>query len=113
MSASTHRSLFGRLLEQVRPYWLHILAITGISLLASPLALLNPLPLKIAVDSVLSDHPLPGFLRLFLPVGAMHSKAALLTVAIGLVVAVALIGQARDFAVSVLSAYTCERMLRG
>jgi ATP-binding cassette subfamily B protein len=112
-SPANHRPLFGRLLEQVRPYWLHILGISLISLLASPLALLSPLPLKIAVDSVLGDHPLPGFLRVILPAVAINSKAAMLAVVIGLVVAVALISQARDFAVSLLSAYTGERMLRG
>jgi ATP-binding cassette subfamily B protein len=106
-------ALFRRLLDQVRPYWLHILGISLISLLASPLALLNPLPLKIAVDSVLADHPLPGFLRALLPASAINSKTAMLAVAIGLVVLVALISQARDFAVSLLSAYTGERMLRG
>src|SRR5260370_11830952 len=112
-SPANHRALFGRLLEQVRPYWLYILGISLISLLASPLALLNPVPLKIAVDSVLGDHPLPRFLRLILPAGAITSKAALLAVVIGLVVAVALIGQAPDFTFSLLSPYTGERMLRG
>ena len=112
-SPANHRALFGRLIEQVRPYWLHILGISLISLLASPLALLNPLPLRIAVDSVLGDHPLPRFLSSILPIGATTSKTALLAVAIGLVVVVALISQARDFTVSLLSAYTGERMLRG
>src|SRR6266481_7462770 len=112
-SPANQRTLFARLIEQVRPYWLHILGISLISLLASPLALLSPVPLKIAVDSVLGDHPLPWFLRLILPASAINSKAALLAVAIGLVLAVALIGQARDFTVSLLSAYTGERMLRG
>jgi len=32
-----------------------------LSLLAPPLALLTPLPLKIAVDNVLGGHPLPHF----------------------------------------------------
>ena len=44
---------YQRLLRQARPYWLHIAGILLLDLLSTPLALLTPLPLKIAVDSVL------------------------------------------------------------
>src|SRR5205085_1925421 len=48
----TDVTLYRRLLRQARPYRLHIVGIFLLSLLQSPLALLTPLPLKIAVDSV-------------------------------------------------------------
>src|SRR2546422_1045743 len=40
----TDFALYRRLLRQAQPYWLHIVSIFLISLLAAPLALLNPLP---------------------------------------------------------------------
>ena len=47
--------LYRRLLLEVRPYYTHIGAILLITLLSPPLALLIPLPLKIAVDSVIGS----------------------------------------------------------
>ena len=51
-----------RLLRQARPYGKHIAALFVLDLLGAPLALLLPLPLKIAIDGVLGPRPLPGFL---------------------------------------------------
>src|SRR6266498_2683524 len=51
--------LYRRLLDETRPYRLHIVGVFVLSLLASPLALLTPVPLKVAVDSVLDSHPVP------------------------------------------------------
>ena len=48
----TTLTLYQRLLRQARPYWLHIAGILLLSLLSTPFALLTPLPLKIAVDSL-------------------------------------------------------------
>jgi ATP-binding cassette, subfamily B, bacterial len=106
-------SLSRRLLGQIRPYWLHLVGICAISLLASPIALLTPLPLKIAVDSVVGDYPLPQFLQMLLPDTWLESKTALLWFAVVLVVLIAFIAQSRDLATSWLSAYTGEKLLRG
>jgi len=57
--------LYRRLLQEARPYWFHLAGLFGLGLLASPVALLTPVPLKIAVDSVLGGHPLPVFLQPF------------------------------------------------
>src|SRR4030095_3564281 len=84
-----------------------------LGLLSAPLALLTPLPLKIVVDSVLGPHPLPHFLDALLPAAITQSKGALLALAAGLIVAVALASQVRDFATSWLSACTGEKLLRG
>src|SRR5688572_23169303 len=54
--------LLHQVLLQMRPYWLHLAGVFLLGLLATPIALLLPLPLKFVVDSVLGDHPLPGFL---------------------------------------------------
>jgi ATP-binding cassette, subfamily B, bacterial len=107
----TDAALFRRLLRQARPYWLHILGILLLSLLATPLALLAPLPLKIAVDSVLGSHPLPGFLDALLPQGIGRSELAILLVAVALLVVVTLLSQLQSLASLVLSTYTGEKLV--
>ena len=53
---------------EARAYWRHIgCAALLLGLLATPLALLTPLPLKIAVDNVLGEEPLPRLPRLLVP----------------------------------------------
>src|SRR2546428_13875195 len=71
-------ALYRRLLRQARPYWLHLAGLFGIGLLASPLALLDPVPLKIVFDSVLGSHPLPVFVRAVLPSAVVGCAAGVL-----------------------------------
>src|SRR5256884_6406683 len=82
-------ALYRRLLRQARPYWLHLAVLFGIGLLASPIALLNPVPLKIVVDSVLGSRPLPAWLAAALPAAATRSPAPLLAGPIRLLIALA------------------------
>src|SRR2546426_3419293 len=81
-------ALYRRLLRQARPYWLHLAALFGIGLLASPLALLDPVPLKIVFDSVLGSHPLPAYVRTVLPSAVVGSPGGVLG-ALGLLLRVA------------------------
>lgn len=95
-------ALFGRLLRRARPYWVHVAGLFGLSLLAAPLALLAPLPVKLAVDSVIGSHPLPGFLDAILPVTVTASRSGLLVVVAAMVVIIALLSQLQEFAASLL-----------
>src|SRR5216117_3591526 len=104
-------TLYRRLLRQARPYWLHLAALFGIGLLASPIALLNPVPLKIVVDSVLGSRPLPAWLAAALPAAATRSSATLLAVAIGLLIAVAALAQVQGLANKFMQAYVGERLV--
>ena len=104
-------SLYRRLLLQARPYWLHLAGAFGLGLLASPLALLNPVPLKIVVDSVLGGHPLPAFLQPLLPEAAARSPAAILLIAIGLLVVLAVLSQLQGLATTLLRSYVGERLV--
>src|SRR5881227_687937 len=104
-------ALYGRLLRQARPYWLHLAVLFGIGLLASPIALLNPVPLKIVVDSVLGSRPLPVWLAATLPTAATRSPATLLAVAIGLLIAVAALAQVQGLANKFMQAYVGERLV--
>ncbi|HMC28506.1 MAG TPA: ABC transporter ATP-binding protein [Verrucomicrobiae bacterium] len=110
---SDHRRLHWRLLRQVGAYWPHFGVLLLLSALAPPLALLTPLPLKIAVDSIIDHRPLPNFIQLILSETMRHSEAALLIVAIALMIGVALLSQLRDFLSNLLSTYTGEKLLRG
>jgi ATP-binding cassette subfamily B protein len=82
------RELLRRIAEQVRPFAPHVLCILLLDLLATPLALLAPLPLKIAVDSVLGDRPPPFPFTSLAP-----GSGTLLIAAAGLLVAIALSSQ--------------------
>jgi len=106
-------ALFRRLLRQVRPCWKHLVGILLLSLLSPPVALLTPLPLKIAVDNIIGSHPLPRFLAACLPDALQGSDAALLLFVVVLVIVVALVDQLRDFVSALLGAYTGEKLLRG
>jgi ABC-type multidrug transport system fused ATPase/permease subunit len=77
--------------RQARPYWPHLIGIFLLSFLSTPFALLSPLALKIAVDSVLDNHPLPRFLNDRLPSGLTQSPNGLLVLAVALLVGVALL----------------------
>ncbi len=107
-------TLYRRLLGQARPYWPHLGGLFLLSLLSSPLALLTPLPLKMAVDSVVGSHrQIPGSLAALLPAAATRSHTALLVVAAVLFVMIALLTQLQQLGSSVLSAYTGEKLVLG
>ncbi len=103
--------LYRRVLDQARPYWLHIVGVFLLDLLTSPLGLLAPLSLKIAVDSAIGNQPVPGFLNVLLPGAAAHSRAAALALAVGLLVSLALLNQLQNLASSLLRTYTGEKLV--
>jgi ATP-binding cassette, subfamily B, bacterial len=102
-----------RLWREARPYCWRLAALFSLGLLGTPLALLTPVPVKIAVDSVIGSRPLPPLLEPLLPSAVKGSQGGLLILAALLVVALALLSQLREFGTSVLSAYTSEQMLLG
>jgi ATP-binding cassette subfamily B protein len=106
------RNFFWRLWLEARPCRVQIIGLLALSLVSPPVALLVPLPLKLAVDSVIGSRPLPHLLELLLPSAIAHSQSGLMLVVAGLVVGVGLIGQLRDFASALLTTYTGEKLLR-
>ncbi len=102
-----------RLAREVRPYWGWIGASFLTSMLAAPFALLQPLPLAIAMDSVINARPPPEFLAAVLPKMYVTSSGAILLVAVGLVVAIALLDQLRGFCNTMLTSYAGEQLLLG
>jgi ATP-binding cassette subfamily B protein len=103
--------LYARLLRQARGCWRHIGLMFFLSLLATPLMLLTPLPIKIAVDSIIGNQPLPGFLDPVLPAAATDSEHGLFLLVAVLVVGIALLTQVQSLGAEVLGAYIGERLL--
>lgn len=71
-----------RLLGEIRPYWLHFTLAFVVSILATPLALIAPLPLKIIVDNIIGSQPLPEFMSIVVPKSV--SKDYLIILSIGI-----------------------------
>lgn len=106
-------ALYRRLLRLARPYARHLAALLLLDLLDGLFVLLTPLPLKIAIDSVVGSRPLPRFLSQVLPDSVIESATALLVVAVGLLLSVALLGNLQALASSLLRGYVGERLLLG
>lgn len=109
----TDWALYRRLLTEARSCWALILATFATGLLASPLALLTPLPMKVAVDHVISAKPIPAWLQAFLPHGAGASVGAALILAVSLVVGIALLSKLQECAYYLISTYASENLVRG
>jgi ATP-binding cassette subfamily B protein len=101
--------IYERLLLQARPYWPHLAGVFVLRLLSAPLALLTPLPLKIAIDNIIGSRPLPEALRWILPANSSAATLAWLTA--GLVVVFAILVALQALAVWLLETYTSESMV--
>jgi ATP-binding cassette subfamily B protein len=102
--------LYRRLFLEVRPYYRHLGGLLLVTLLSTPLSLLTPLPLKIAVDSVIGSHPLPPFLQAALPDAVTSSSNAILIFVIVLTIGIALLSGFQCLASSLLRTYTGEKL---
>lgn len=102
---------YRRLLWQAQGYWQHMVGIILLSLLGPVLALLYPLPLKIAVDSVFGSHPIPAFLKALLPAVATRSDTAILVLAACLLVTISFLSQLQRLGSSLLCDYTGGRLV--
>lgn len=100
-----------RLLFQARGYWLHLGGLLILSFLATPLMLLNPLPLKIIVDSVIGSEPLPRYLTILFPGGAGSPNTSILLTAIVLLVIFAILTQLRNLSERYLQAHTTQKLV--
>jgi ATP-binding cassette subfamily B protein len=80
-------------------------------MLITPLTLLNPVPLKLVVDSILGSHDLPRAIAVFLPAGADRTSLAAIALVAALFVFIALGKQLVDLAFSMLRTYTGEKLV--
>ncbi len=110
---ATDLALYRRLVAEARPYWLHVAGLLALSLLSAPIKLLTPLPLKIAVDSVIGSRPVPDVLVALVPPAVSRSGTDLLVLVAGLIMVIAALGQLQELGTSVLRTYTGERLVMG
>jgi ATP-binding cassette subfamily B protein len=113
MASNRHSDLrlIMRVLHFARPYWLQIVVIFLLSLLTTPLSLLSPIPLKIAVDSVIGSEPLPGFLHRLIP-SEIFGKTALLLLAAALMIGIELMSGIVTLCGRLIRSYTSEKLVR-
>jgi ATP-binding cassette subfamily B protein len=105
------RVLFARVLQLARPWWGRLVLLALLSLLATPLTLLLPVPLQIVVDSVLGGAPVSGWLRALLPDGVDGDRAALLLAMAVAVVLVTLLVRLQGLCEWMLSTWIGERLV--
>jgi ATP-binding cassette subfamily B protein len=102
-------SVILRSFAESRSCWPHLLVITGLNVISFLLALLYPLPMKVAVDSAIDRQPLPRALAAMLPNhGGGYSS---LGIAVGLMVAIALLAGLQGLASWLLQTYVGERLV--
>ncbi len=106
-------ALLRRLLSLARPFWPYLAGILLVNLLATPVTLLTPVPVKIVVDSAIGSSPIPGFLRAVVPASFTQSKTDIVLLAVVLLMAVALLDQLQGLGSTLLRAYTGERLVMG
>jgi ATP-binding cassette subfamily B protein len=99
------------LFREVKPFGWHILALLALGLLNAPLTLLNPVPLKLVIDSVLGSKPLPPAIAALIPNGAGRAGVGAVAILAALFVLIAFFKQLTDFASSLLRTYTGERLV--
>ncbi|HEX6810046.1 MAG TPA: ABC transporter ATP-binding protein [Planctomycetota bacterium] len=102
----TDLDLVRRVLRQARPFARYIVGAFLLGLLATPLALLTPLPLMLVVDHVIGSEPLPALLAGVLPA----DPSALLPVVAVLLVLVALLQNLQAMSSGALTAWVGEHL---
>lgn len=100
----------GRILHEIRPYYLRITGLLSLNLFATPLVLLTPIPLKLAVDSVVGTDPVPGFIDAIVPDFLTSSPERILLFAALLQIAVVVLTQLHSLATYVAHTHTGERV---
>ncbi|PYY02922.1 MAG: ABC transporter ATP-binding protein [Acidobacteria bacterium] len=100
-----------RLFELARPSYPHLAGILLLGMVSVPLSMLMPLPLKIAVDSVIGNQPLPRILDRLVPAGLASSTTENLIVVLVILVGLAVLSNLQTLASWLLQTYTGERLV--
>lgn len=109
---SSKKSVLLRIFIQAKPFWPHLVILFFINLLSTPLALLNPVPLKIIVDTAFGDHPLPSAIQFFIPEDVDSTQGNVILIAAILVVLIALLSQLQGLISWILQSYTGEKLVQ-
>jgi ATP-binding cassette subfamily B protein len=110
-TSRTDFQLLRRIFREAGPYLPQLGGVLLLELIGTPLALLAPVPLKIAVDSILHHRPLPGYVTRWLP-GLSANEPRLLLWVCGFSLLIALISQLQGLASSLVTVYASQGLLR-
>lgn len=105
---TTQTKLYSQLASLAAPVRWHLAAILALNLVSTPIALLGPLPLKIAVDSIFGQQAVPTWLSSILPITVTSSISGKLAVVTGLLLAVSIIASIQSLAAWLLQTYVGE-----
>jgi ATP-binding cassette subfamily B protein len=103
--------LLKRVFKMVRPFWKHLISIFFLSLLSTPLALLNPLPLKLIIDNAFGHQAVPEILKNFFPVSFNFSVGAVIIIAVAMVIVIEILKQLQGLVSWLLQTYTGEKIV--
>ena len=108
-------TIFRRVVGEMRGHRKRLAIIAIIGAMIAPLALLQPLAMKIAVDNYLNDNELHEALAFFVPTAllALDDRLGYLLLASGLVLLVAVLTQILNFVRRMIRVYTKEHMALG
>ncbi|HKT33529.1 MAG TPA: ABC transporter ATP-binding protein [Nitrospira sp.] len=95
----------------IAPFRVQLACLSIVVLFSIPLSLITPLPLTLAVDSVVGDRPLPHALAAWLPQAVQSSTEALLLFVCAAYVGIALCIHLQSLTLWLLSSYTGERLI--
>lgn len=99
------------MLAEARPLWPCVAVVFALNLLAAPLKLLLPLPLKMAVDNVLGAKPVAGFGSILTGTLAISSPGGVLWLACTLLVLFTLLAYLNGLVIWIITTYTREKLL--
>lgn len=105
------KSLASRVLAQINGQWGSLSVVFLLEMLSTPLSLLAPIGIKIAVDNVIGGKPLPHYLVRAVPGSFLRPSNHLLMLAIALQIGVALLMQLHWYCNYLLKIQSGERML--
>jgi ATP-binding cassette subfamily B protein len=100
-----------RTVRYARPFWLHIILLFILNLLATPIALLKPIPLKLIIDNGFGSLPVPTFISTFFPGNFEYTFQTIVLIAAGLVIVTALIENVNNIIVWLLETFTGEKLV--
>jgi ATP-binding cassette subfamily B protein len=103
--------ILARVIKQALSYRASLMGLLVLSIAAAPLALLLPLPLKIAVDNVIGSKPVPAFLTGLLASDKPSFAATMLAIAAGLLVLTTLLLYVQSLSLSILQTYIGEKLV--
>jgi ATP-binding cassette subfamily B protein len=104
-------TLIRRIIRLAKPYWLALIGIFLLNLLATPIALLKPVPLQILIDSAFDNHPLPAYIAMFLPDEITWTFINIVILASVLTIVIALINYLYSMFFWMASTFTGQKMV--